>query len=174
MELIAYTLTYPDNGSWGANDLRAFRSRMDAEVGAQEYYWVGELQKRGVIHYHYMTLWQAGCRWDKNAVEEWWGKGIVWVTYPVEKPGYLVKYLSKGSDDERGKFPKGARIFGWSQRLLDELTDAERSDRRRGILPRWVVTEVGSSANYNDCRYVGGCWQYNDKTLDSPWRVVCV
>ena len=155
--LVAYmvTTTYRPGTDWTPQDwktaihrVRQFCNRQGAKC---RYVWVAELQKRGVIHYHAVFWLPHGLRmpkWDKAG---WWPHGRCQrVKVKSSAVGYLMKYLSKGTEPGQS-FPKGARTYG-----VGGLDFAGRRARRWLRLPAFVQ---GNSSIFDKwTRRVGGGW----------------
>lgn len=114
------TLTYRDADDWKPEHLTALLRRMSGWLkrrGARLYYvWVGELQKRGALHYHVCIWLPPGLKLpmpDKPLPGQevaWWPHGSTNIVAARRAVPYLLKYMSKGM--ETSGFPKGARIYG--------------------------------------------------------------
>jgi hypothetical protein len=172
MVSIMLTLTYRGVGHWNALQISDMMSWVKDEWDAP-YVWVMELQKRGEPHYHVLTAMPAGVRWDKDKIEYAWYWGLVWVSSPVRRPQYLLKYLQKGGDRDGKKYPKGARIVG-STAPARGLDDEENAARRASRFPGWVrrglepeeIYDLGSTG----ARVAGGV-AYGGKFVASPFAV---
>lgn len=151
------TLTYRgDNRDWRREHVtkafNALRMWCKRQGFSCRYVWVAELQKRGVIHYHAVVWLPVGVRMPQWDVRGWWPHGMS-NRKVVRKSavGYLMKYLSKGTDMSAGTFPKGARVYG-----VGGLDHAGRRARRWLRLPAFV--QGNSSVNDAWERRTGGGW----------------
>ena len=114
------------------------------------YVWVAELQQRGTIHYHAVVWLPVGVRCPAFDSRGWWPHGMT-NRKAVRRSavGYLMKYLSKGTDT--CSFPKGARIYG-----VAGLDKAMSRVRRWVRLPAFVQ---GNSSTLDAwTRTPGGGW----------------
>lgn len=93
------TLTFQDvNESWRAekaiqkflNAMRTWAKRQGVELLA--YFWTGEVQERGALHYHILVLGLPFIR--KEQIAAWWKFGFVDVR-AVDDTGRAFKYLAK-------------------------------------------------------------------------------
>lgn len=164
-ECLMVTLTYAGtNDAWQPGHIRAFMDTLRKWHARRDlrcrYVWVAELQRRGVIHYH-VALWvPAGTRLPKPDEAGWWPHGMTRIEVARAAVPYLLKYLSKGTGDTLGRFPRGARIYG-----VGGLDAAMRRARRWLSLPAFVQ---GNSAVTDDWRRAkGGGWTALDGTA---WR----
>lgn len=130
------TLTYDIEGvlghsaSPGANDIRDFslaiRKRLKKSIYA--YAWVSELQKRGVLHYHFLAVTSKDAKIghpDKNGL---WSNGMSSVDKCKVGVYYICSYTSKRYQKDFSKYPKGARLFGlWVRGYSKELRLSEET-----------------------------------------------
>ena len=144
------TLTYRGVDDWRSNHvskaLQGYRNWCKS-VGVQcRYTWVGELQKRGAVHYHLLAWLPVGFRmpqWDRpyrlaSGKEKscLWPHGMTNTELAKSGVGYLMKYLSKLG--ELTRFPKGLRLYG-----IGGLNDTGRAVRSWYNLPEWAKCEYG-------------------------------
>lgn len=156
------TLTYRDGGDWQAGHIRAYLDTVRHWYRRRgipcRYVWVAELQKRGAIHYH-VALWlPAGELLPKPDEAGWWTHGWSRIEWARGAVGYLMKYLSKGTDVHG--FPKGARTYG-----AGGLGEVGRGIRRWCRYPAFVKARADVTQVWR--RVVGGGWQSPDGT---HWR----
>lgn len=187
------TLTFANiDESWKAekaiqkflNDLRMWAKRKGVELLA--YFWTGEVQERGALHYHILIL---GCPFLlKEQLSSWWSFGFVDVR-AVDDMGrafkYLAKYLWKwgklaGEPDTLPEWwflfsPFHKRRYGFSKWF--SLPPAER-------VPRWlkqILIESDSMGHLEKAgRVEGGGWSLVinrpsgkvELVFDSPYKVV--
>lgn len=130
----------PDHISEAIHCFREWSNRLQKRglSGKMPYVWVAELQRNGRVHYHVLIKVPRNIMLPKWDLRGWWKHGSSEVAL-VRKSGkrYLAKYLSKGADGGRGKFPRGARCSGWGQ-----LPAEGRAWVRFQLLPLWVQRET--------------------------------
>jgi hypothetical protein len=161
--MVMYTLTYKGAGDWEPRHISGFCRWLKAK-GSTGYVWVAELQRRGAVHYHILSLLPNGQKWIKPSEDSGgWSRGFTWVTDGIEKPFYIMKYLQKGSKDGRfAKFPKGLRLYGVANRVARRMCFEDASAYRRSALPGWFrdgtndLIVVRSSYRANGGVSVGG------------------
>lgn len=151
------TLTYRGtNADWRADHLKECWHRFRAWCNRQglraRYVWVAELQQRGTIHYHAVIWLPVGVRCPAFDSRGWWPHGMTnRKAVRHSAVGYLMKYLSKGTEVGAGSFPKGARLYG-----VAGLDHAGRRARRWLRLPAFVQ---GNSSIFDEWRRLpGGGW----------------
>jgi len=103
------TLTYRDYSDYVKGDIKRFLnsfSRMFRYRGVSfAYFWVAEMQKRGMIHYHILFFVRLKDRrkvfdlFDKERIERLWRKGYTFITFSRQTfkkaYNYAIKYLLK-------------------------------------------------------------------------------
>ena len=112
------TLTYRgDNRDWSAKhisfyitNVRNWYKRLTGQP--LRYVWVGELQGRGVIHYHAVFWTAKGVTMPRADKRGWWPYGMTKTEIARKPIGYLMSYVSKIESKNVQEFPHGARIFG--------------------------------------------------------------
>jgi hypothetical protein len=151
------TLTYRGtNADWRPEHLKEcwmrFRKWCNRQALRARYVWVAELQQRGTIHYHAVIWLPVGVRCPAFDSRGWWPHGMTnRKAVRSSAVGYLMKYLSKGTEVGAGSFPKGARIYG-----VAGLDHAGRRARRWLRLPAFVQ---GNSSIFDRWeRLKGGGW----------------
>lgn len=168
-EALMITLTYRgDNDDWQPLHIKRFMDQVRAWCKSKSipcrYVWVGELQKRGVIHYH-VALWvPKGTRLPKpdepttyrvrgaeREAPAWWPHGMTRIEVARAAVPYLLKYLSKDTSKTLGRFPKGARIYG-----VGGLEHWARRSRRWLGLPSFVQAHASIDDDWQ--RAQGGGW----------------
>jgi hypothetical protein len=165
------TLTYAKDDDWEPGDIRALLNRVNVWAkrhgGKLSYVWVGELTKRGRMHYHVLLWLPKGLTLPKPDKQGWWQKGLTRIEWARSALGYLCKYASKGSATLG--FPKGARISGWGG-----LVPALRQVRRWWMLPKWLRCYAPHTDDFR--RAVGGGWVAfsSGEWLPSPYLLVGV
>lgn len=144
------TLTYVGVDDWKANHmskaLLGYRNWCRAKGVECRYTWVGELQKRGAVHYHLLCWLPQGVTmpmWDKPTRKThgrqrapFWPHGMTNTQKATAGVGYLMKYLSKLG--ELTIFPKGIRLYG-----IGGLNQEARAVRTWFNLPEWAKSEHG-------------------------------
>jgi len=173
------TLTYAPGHRWRPEHITEYIDRRRKAMRKQgipvRYCWVAELQmgrmeKYGasaeeVIHYH--VLWflpyhVTGLPFaDLSGL---WMHGMSRIEKPRNPVGYMVKYTSKGMDQD---MPRGLRLFG-----VGSPDEPVKFKRHRSGLPRWLDERAASASR---CRRApGGGWM--DKTTGeihrSPYRLI--
>lgn len=162
------TLTYQDLDGWQPRHiadefLKRARAYFKAAGVPFRYVWVGELQKRGALHYHVAIWMPRGCTLPKPDQAGWWDHGATRIEAARDAVAYLMKYMSKGTD--AAKFPKGARMHG-----AGGLEVAIRRARRWLGLPGFVKARADIHDNWTrggepaggGVRVVGGGWSDPD------------
>jgi len=157
------TLTYHDADGWRPDHLTRcldlIRKHLKSRRVSMRYVWVGELQKRGALHYH-VALWLPhGVLVPKPDAQGWWPHGSSNVVTARNAVPYLMKYLSKSMHTHG--FPHGARIHG-----AGGVEFALRRARRWLGLPGFVRAR---SDVLDDWRRVsGGGWSDPDGVCIPP------
>lgn len=138
----------------------------------KKYFWVAELQRRGVIHYHLVVTGVYFIPIDY--IREIWRHGHVFIRrWRLRKVfEYLMKYFRKlkkryQTDYVRfSKLYKHFRIFS-SNRVRDVVAKVMK-------FPKWLrewIWEKGGIPR----RYPGVGWVFPDgEVVKSPWRIVWV
>lgn len=143
------TLTYKGVSDWRADHMskavQGFRNWCQSNKIACRYTWVGELQKRGAVHYHLLAWLPKGVRmpkWDTVTRKRggwrdaFWPHGMTNTQVAFSGVGYLMKYLSKLG--ELTIFPKGLRLYG-----IGGLCTDGRAVRCWHNLPEWAKLDHG-------------------------------
>jgi hypothetical protein len=144
------TPTYKGVDDWGPNHiadaLQGYRHWCSSHGHDCRYTWVGELQRRGAVHYHLLVWLPRGVRmpkWDMphrlasgKEKPAFWPHGSTNTEIAKSGVGYLMKYLSKLG--ELTRFPKGMRLYG-----MGGLCKAGRAVRAWYNLPEWVKRSYG-------------------------------
>lgn len=121
------TLTYRDDVEWSPGHvsglLRHLRQWAERRGEVIPYVWVAELTQRGRMHYHVLLSLPRGLTLPKPDKQGWWPHGHTRIEWARKPAGYLAKYASKGTIEDR--YPKGARIYGSGG--LGELVRLARS-----------------------------------------------
>lgn len=137
------TLTLKDDSVLNKNTIRDFIIKVKyRDVQIDGYFWVKELQKRGVVHYHMLILTPQKIRDMYDKVNESWGYGWVFVK-GVERQKvrnamlYIMKYVKKDLN-EQVKNEKMKRKIG-----------------RGGILKFRAETFLSRVVRFSEFEYVG-------------------
>jgi len=163
------TLTYRDVEGWNPNHIRQFTRRVrdwcrDRRVPCR-FVWVGELQKRGALHYHFLLWIPRRFVLPKPDKRGWWPHGSTNVKEAQHAVSYIAKYASKTTAEQAAGYPRGARMHG-----AGGLDQEARRHVRYWQAPEWVRDALTGRA---DIRKVPG--GYADKLtgefLPSPWHV---
>jgi len=146
-ELTMYTLTYRGVADWQPRHISGCMRWLRGQ-GVSAYVWVGELQRRGAVHYHVLALLPDGVQWVKpNDSHGGWAHGFTWVTSGIEFPLYIMKYLQKGDDNgTKTVFPKGFRLYCVSRSLTRRFEFDNAVSYRRANVPRWAWSITQDSA----------------------------
>lgn len=173
-DAVLVTLTYKaaeGEGAWASRDVAEYVNRVCMWLRyrgvAPRYQWCIELQQSGRPHYHVLFWLPKGVRIPKPDCSGQWTKGMSNVKRATRPVGYLVKYVSKGS--EESEFPKGARLFGTGAPDADVKLAAHRAG-----LPMWVLSKIGPCSR---ARKLSSCvvrlgWQDRDtlEVFPSPYE----
>ena len=145
-QLVMYTLTYRGVKDWWPRDICAC-TRWLRSQGVSGYVWVGELQKRGAVHYHVLALLPEGQPWIKPTLEHGgWARGFTWVTPGIKHPLYIMKYLQKGdTNGTQTFFPKGFRLYAISRSIIRRFEFEDAVSYRRANIPQWAWSETEDS-----------------------------
>jgi hypothetical protein len=144
------TLTYKGVSDWRPDHMskavQGFRNWCQSKAVECRYTWVGELQKRGAVHYHLLVWLPVGVsmpHWDRPTRKAhgrerapFWPHGMTNTEKAFSGVGYLMKYLSKLG--ELTVFPKGIRLYG-----IGGLDLAARAVRGWFNLPEWAKLDHG-------------------------------
>lgn len=166
------TLTFRDSADFSPrciSELLSHARKWFLRRGVRfRYSWVGELTKRGRLHYHVVLMLPKGLTLPKPDSRGWWSWGSSRIERARHAVAYIAKYASKGSGSA-SDFPKGARISGQGG------LSATAADKRRWWLsPSWVRDQVSSSDR--PFRNVGGGFvaRATGLLLPSPYVVLGV
>lgn len=164
------------------NAYRMWAKRQGVEVFG--YFWSGEVQKRGALHYHILVLGSPYI--SKGQLRAWWSYGFVDVRAVSDSVGafkYLAKYLWKWGHlaDDPDNLPDwwfyfsifSKRRYGFSR--FFQLPPIER-------IPRWLKESLESEGVLDKLhsakRAVGGGWQigirgeFGERFYASPYKVL--
>jgi hypothetical protein len=170
------TLTYRPEAEYSprhisslTNAIQKFATRQFG--GPVPYVWVGELTKRGKLHYH-VALWiPSGRSLPMPDKQGWWPHGSTRIEWAKFAPGYLAKYVSKV--EWIAEFPKGLRLYGFGG-VSDEMRGLLRFEK----LPTWVKDEAGGTLGHDLHRNVreggGVVARATGELLASPWAVLAM
>jgi len=147
------TLTYADGDDWRPDHVTQYLHTVRKWLGRRghrmHYVWVAELQKRGALHYH-VALWlPPGVKIPKPDKSGMWAHGWSNITQARDAAGYLMKYLSKGTDVLG--YPKGARCHG-----SGGMEHVFKRARRWLGLPAFIRARADIHDDWR--RAVGGGW----------------
>jgi len=148
--MIMVTLTYRRVDQWAPTQISEWCKYWRDETG-RAYVWVAELQRRGAMHYHFLSSIDDGYKWNKEKYDFAWYHGFTWVTPDVERPFYIGKYLQKEYQKNGKQFPRGARIVGYS-RPSRVISDRANNERLVSRYPNWVSGELDKEG----IREIGG------------------
>lgn len=168
---VIVTLTYAAIDGWNSRHvsdyLKTCREWFRRRKRPFHYCWVAELQQRGAVHYHVMIWMPKDLTLPKPDKRGWWPHGFTRIEKARNAVGYLAKYVSKESLNQ--KFPKGLRLYG-----RGGLSIQSRIEMRWWCSPIWVrqwckkITDVR--------RTIGGGWVCvaTGEWRPSPFNVVLV
>lgn len=163
------TLTYQELDGWNPRHISELLTHIRKWCQRNgipfRYVWVGELQKRGALHYHILIWLPKGRSLPKPDKQGWWKHGHTKIEWAKNALGYIAKYASKGQQDAH-HFPKGCRIHG-----CGGLSAVARSERCWWSMPGWVreITTIEDEPR----RPKGGgiLLKSTGEILESPWRI---
>jgi hypothetical protein len=171
--LVMITLTYEKVEDYQSGHIRNFMLKVRKELSNNlyAYAWVGELQKRGAVHYHVVLLVRRGTIIPKPDEAGWWSFGMTKIE-TAKTPYYLLTYTGK-KHQKMGDFPKGMRLFAvWVKR--DKVSAAARWFFRMSALPCWL-TDILKDEKWQGSRVkraIGGGWLVEGVKFVSPWLVI--
>lgn len=167
--LLMYTLTYKGLGDWTPLHISGF-CRWLRRNGHTAYMWVGELQKRGAVHYHVLASLPIGVQWVKPNDGHGWAHGFTWVTDEIRRPLYIMKYLQKGSQNGHAiRFPKHFRLYAVSQRIVHRMDYENSLAYRKSQLPGWARNATCPSWDMRSTYRVRGGVAFGRFTAYSPY-----
>lgn len=133
---VMVTLTYAREEDWRPKHISEYLNRAYAWLARRGYrcrnVWVGELQRRGAVHYHIIFWLPHRVRLPMPDKSGWWCHGSSRIERARNPVNYLSKYASKGDDTTR-PFPKGLRMHG-----CGGLETRDRRIAAWAMLPRMV------------------------------------
>lgn len=165
------TLTYRPDSEWDRRHvsqlLHSIRQYLKRKGHQLRYVWVMELHKSGKPHYHIGLCLPRGITLPMPDKRGWWGHGSTRIEWAKHVIGYMAKYLSKGSAEDR--LPKGARISG-----TGGLSEESRREKRWWLSPRDLREAMGPCGN--PFRAPGGGWidRASGELFPATWAVVAV
>jgi hypothetical protein len=164
------TLTYRDVDGFKPRHvselLQRIRQWLKRKGHGFAYVWVGELQRRGALHYHVLVWLPRGLTLPKPDKQGWWRHGSTRIEWARNAVGYLCKYVSKF--DGPDAFPKGARLHGAGG--FDLLG---KQVRRWFNLPAWLKSAIGVGRRVVRLKGFGLVDGETGVCMPSPWRVSC-
>lgn len=147
--LAMVTLTYQDVDGYQAGHIREYLNRLRGYLSEHllGWAWVSELQQRGALHYHMLIL-TDGAIVPKPDEHGHWEHGMSRIE-KARSSWYIVKYVDKGEQKDLSKYPKGARLYGWSVRWSKEAKEMHRMMSSRKWEPEEKWQYLGSSVTFN-------------------------
>ncbi len=134
------TLTYRPGETWEPRHVSRFVRLMRQWFKRREYpcrfVWVGELQKRGALHYHVLVWVPRRLRLPRPDACGWWPHGMSNIETARNPVGYMVKYATKTRPEDIRRLPKGVRLHGNGGH-----DPATRVHLRERLWPQWVAQE---------------------------------
>ena len=168
---VMITLTYEGVDDWRPNQIRDYMKNLKRRLkdGILGYALVGELQKRGAVHYHLIIVVKKGVRVPTPDKSGMWRYGSSRIE-TARSVYYICTYLGK-EYQKIGVFPKGMRMFSvWiSSRLL---TKTQKWMFRLSTAPRCFVKVIQSRKEYFGMawgREEGGGFWLGDERYRSPY-----
>jgi hypothetical protein len=174
--MLLVSLTYRPGEVPQPGDRSEFMRKVRRKLGSKliAYCVVAELQKRGVIHYHFLLLIRRGAWLPTPDKGHLWTHGSTNVKRNVRSPGYLLKYVSKV--EEGGyELPIGTRAYDVRVRQVEEFSPGEIVALRLSAVPYWLeqlIREDCIDHGKFPARRRGGGWQLEGKVYPSPWVYV--
>ena len=161
------TVTYAPGQVWSPRDISklvdCYRKWAARRGMPLQLVWVAETGKQsGRFHYHIAIWLPRGVTPPMPDKQGWWRKGSTnckWARRPV---GYMAKYLGKGSAEDVGEIPKGARLYGVVGLRGDALMRW-----RWALLPSWVRRLSPEPVPVR--RLPGGGYRVGCFDIRSPW-----
>lgn len=134
------TLTYRPGEVWQPNDIKNFEQKIRLQMKGHlvAYAWVGELQRRGAVHYHFILI-SDGKKVRHPDRSGAWKKGMSSVDTAKTK-FYLVKYVGK-EYQKKGVFPKNFRMYGLYANS-NQLGRAGIYQLRKTTVPKWLDKQI--------------------------------
>lgn len=131
------TLTYRQGADWERRHVSEFvklvRQWMQRRGYPCRYVWVGELQKRGALHYHVLLWVPRRLRLPCPDRCGWWPWGMSKVETARNPVGYMVKYATKTGPEDLKRLPKGVRLHGNGGHVPEA-----RVQLREVLAPAWL------------------------------------
>jgi hypothetical protein len=143
------SLTYAKIEDFDTGHIRAYMKRLKRRLGGRllAWAWVGELQKRGAMHYHIVVVVTPYTRVPFPDKSGMWKFGISSIVR-ARSPYYLVKYVGKEYQKDFSRYPRGAHAYACSVRmgpgyeiLLRGLSQAKYQRDRKWQYRGSAVTE---------------------------------
>lgn len=172
--LVMVRLSYAPEFTWKPNDIRDFMKLVKRKLGSSliAAAFVGELQRRGEVHYHVLLLVRQGTEIPKPDEAGWWKWGSTRIE-TARSVYYICSYVSK-EYQKMGIFPKGLRMFSvWINK--EYLSDIERWFFHLTALPVWLRDEMMHRFELylkKVRRVCGGGWECEGILFTSPWEVI--
>jgi hypothetical protein len=158
------TLTYRPGEKWKVGDINIFLRKLKRRKGIRvlAIAWVGELQKRGAVHFHVLVYVKGKIpKPDKSGM---WIHGMTKVEL-ARSPFYLLVHTGKEYQKDFYRFPKGMRAFGvWVKDKNDreELKFSMVSIREealvRGLGPDQAKEILELEKEIKRYKYLGTVW----------------
>lgn len=167
------TLTFAPEVKWSAEQItrcvNAYRAWCDRQGVECLFEWVMEPHKSGLPHYHLCVWLPRHLQVPKFDTRGWWPHGMTQRLQARFAPGYLAKYVAKGTvawETLDIPPPKGARIHG-----TGGLKGQGLIELRWWLLPRWMRESVEWMGQ---ARRVKGGWQCKQtgEFFPTPYEVM--
>lgn len=131
------TLTYRQVAEWQPGHVSGFirhlRQWFKRRGEVCRFVWVGELQRRGALHYHVLVWVPRRLLLPRPDECGWWPHGSSKIETARNPVGYMVKYATKTGPGDLERLPKGVRLHG-----NGGASEFVRGMIRLVHLPRWL------------------------------------
>jgi hypothetical protein len=159
------TLTYRPGEEWKVGDIDKFMRKMKKNKGIVmfAYAWVGELQKRGAVHFHVMVY--AKGRIPKPDKSGMWSHGNSKIEL-ARTSFYLLVHTGKEHQKDFDKFPRGMRAFAVWIKDKDDREELKLS--KLSVQQESLVRDLGQDQaklvmdmlkDLNGWEYLGTTWK---------------
>ena len=167
---VMVTLTYAGVDDWKPNDIRDYMKALKRKLGRDlvASAWVGELQKRGAVHYHVILVCKKGTNIPKPDESGMWTHGLSRIE-TAKTVFYLCSYLKKEYQKE-GDFPKGMNSVWIAKWAVEEIAHWRM---RLSSLPRWFAKKVTDRDDHRGEKWErneGGGYRFAGILFRSPYK----
>jgi hypothetical protein len=158
------TLTYRPGEKWMPKDISIYLHALKRKMGKNllAIAWVGELQKRGAVHFHILVYAKGKVpKPDKSGM---WSHGRTGVEL-ARTPFYLLVHTGKEYQKDFDRFPKGMRAFGvWvidkndREELKYSMFTVRKEALVRGLGPEQAQEILDLELDLKSYEYLGTVW----------------